>query len=190
VTELTAAGFEVGLVAHRDSTATAKVLFPWPGFKSKPKMDIVRNSAASWRAVREFKPDVLHSFSRALYMLPLLRTRLPKIMSYQRHPGTRQVAWPSLLGGETLFFTGCSEHICEHGRPAGGRWQAIHNFIDPRKFTYSPSVRADAPLVFLSRVEPLKGAHVAIEVARQTGRRLLIAGNHAATGAGGRYWTE
>ncbi len=55
---------------------------------------------------------------------------------------------------------------------------------------FSASVAADAPLVFLSRVERIKGAHTAIEVARRTGRRLIIAGNHAASGPERQYWDE
>jgi len=39
---------------------------------------------------RRVRPDVLHSFSRLLYLLPLFAKRLPKIMSYQRLPGRRQ----------------------------------------------------------------------------------------------------
>jgi hypothetical protein len=130
--ELAARKHEVALVAHRDSTATDQ-MFPWPGLKSQLPLDTARNAAALWSAVHDFKPDVLHSFSRALYLLPLLRDRIPKIMSYQRHPGARQVAWAARLGGASLQFTGCSEHICRKGRAAGGTWHAIHNFVDPVK---------------------------------------------------------
>jgi glycosyltransferase involved in cell wall biosynthesis len=55
---------------------------------------------------------------------------------------------------------------------------------------FRAAVPADAPLVFLSRVEPIKGAHLAIDVARQVGRRLVIAGNHGEEGEIGRYWRE
>ena len=51
-----------------------------------------------------------------------------------------------------------------------------------------PTVAPDAPLCFLSRVESIKGAHWAIEIARRTARRLVIAGNHADSGAEGEYW--
>src|SRR5258708_33661183 len=55
VTELAASGFEIGLVAHRDSTAAAKVLYPWPAFKSQRKLDSRRNTAALWRSARDLK---------------------------------------------------------------------------------------------------------------------------------------
>ena len=90
----------------------------------------------------------------------------------------------------SLTFTGCSGYIAGNGRRAGGRWEAIHNPVDVDRFAFSPSVPGDAPLVFLSRVERIKGAHTAIAVARRTGRRLLIAGNHSASGPEARYWEE
>jgi glycosyltransferase involved in cell wall biosynthesis len=51
-----------------------------------------------------------------------------------------------------------------------------------------PSVPIDAPLLFLSRVESIKGPHLAIEAAREAGRRLVIAGNHSATPQEATYW--
>src|SRR6185437_12952042 len=64
----------------------------------------------------------------------------------------------------------------------------IHNFADTENLHFSPNVAADAPLVFLSRVEEIKGAHWAIEIARRTGNRLIIAGNHSDSGPEGEYW--
>jgi glycosyltransferase involved in cell wall biosynthesis len=43
-------------------------------------------------------------------------------------------------------------------------------------------VDVDAPLVFLGRLERFKGAHSAIEIARRSGRRLVIAGNKVSDG--------
>jgi glycosyltransferase involved in cell wall biosynthesis len=188
---LRARGHEVGLVAHPDSAASVEAFYPWPGALSQRARDTFANARALRRAVRDFRPDVLHSFSRLMYLAPLLPGRLPKIMSYQRNPSLRTTAWARRLARGSLRFTGCSEYICSVGRSAGGDWTAIPNFVDLDKFTFRPTVPADAPLVFLSRVEPIKGADVAIRVARRAGRRLLIAGNHATDdGPNGRYWRE
>lgn len=181
-------GHTVGLVAHAESTSPAQHHFPWPGINSESKSDTWRNAWALRRAVREFEPDVLHSFSRLVYLLPLLPKRLPKIMSYQRHTGGRQIAWAARLGGPSLRFTGCSDYICSMGRPEGGDWRAIPNFVELDKLTFVPSVPADAPLVFLSRVEAIKGPELAIAVARATGRRLLLAGNYDASGVHREFW--
>ena len=112
-------------------------------------------------ATKSFRPDLIHSFSRLAYLLPLLTKRLPKIMSYQRHTGGRQIALAKKLGGDSLSFTGCSEFIATMGRQWGADWEAIHNFVDVEFYKFSPEVPDDAPLVFLSRLERIKGAHTA-----------------------------
>jgi glycosyltransferase involved in cell wall biosynthesis len=183
-------GHEVGLVAHADSTAPTARFYPWPGLVSQRHWDTLKNTWALSRAVADFRPDLVHSFSRLMYLFPLLAGRLSKVMSYQRQPSRRTTRWALRLARGRLRFTGCSEHICRAGRQAGGNWTAIHNFVDVGRYTFRESVPADAPLVFLSRVEAIKGTHLAIEAARRTGRRLLIAGNHAEDGENGRYWHE
>ncbi len=190
VTELRSRGHTVGLVAHRDSTSPADVLFPWRGFKSQNKYDALRNTATLWSAAQKFQPDIIHSFSRVLYLLPLLNSRLPKIMSYQRQPSGRTVGWGAKLAKGSLTFTGCSDYICRQGGVAGGVWHTIPNCVELEKYTFQQNVERNAPLVFLSRVERIKGAHSAIAVARRTGRRLLIAGNYSTTGVERRYWEE
>jgi glycosyltransferase involved in cell wall biosynthesis len=45
-------------------------------------------------------------------------------------------------------------------------------------------------MVFLSRIEEIKGVHTAIEIAKRCGIRLIIAGNHANCGSQWRYWED
>ena len=56
--------------------------------------------------------------------------------------------------------------------------------------TYTPrdSVLPDAPLVFLGRLDPIKGAHDAIAIARGACRRLVIAGNRLSDGPDAGYF--
>ncbi len=188
VRELRRQGHVIGLVAHPDSASPADRRFGWPGRRSGSSADALRNAAALRRAVREFQPDLLHSFSRLAYLLPLLPSRLPKVMSYQRHTGGRGIAAMARLGGRSLRFTGCSEFICGQGRRAGGNWTAIPNFVELGKYDFVPAVPADAPLVFLSRIETIKGPDLAIAIARASGRRLLLAGSPAKEGPEREYW--
>lgn len=111
-------------------------------------------------------------------------------MSYQRATGGRRNNIGARMAGDTLIFTACSEHIARMGRAWGGTWIAIHNFVDVNFYRYSPHVDVDAPLVFLSRVEEIKGAHIAIRIARESGRRLVIAGNRVNSAEGQRYWSQ
>lgn len=188
IAELKQRGHEVGLVAHPDSTATVDYLLGWRGMSPDSSSAHVQNVRTLRKAVNEFEPSVVHSFSRLLYLAPLLAKQLPKVMSYQRHAGGTQIKLAAALAGSSLNFTGCSEFIAKMGRQHGGTWHAIPNFVDMAQFQFAPSVAGDAPLVFLSRVEPIKGPHLAIEVAKKTGRRLLIAGNYAEYGTDRDYW--
>ena len=183
-------GYQVGLVAHPASTCRADAFYPWNGVRSQSSIDSYRNMRVLRKAVVAFEPDVLHSFSRILYMLPILRLALPKIMSYGREPTRRTVRLGAALANGSLSFTGCSEYISRQGRRGGGEWRAIHNFVDTDLYRFQDRIAGDAPLVFLSRVERIKGAHSAIAIARRSGRRLIIAGNHASSGPECDYWTR
>jgi glycosyltransferase involved in cell wall biosynthesis len=175
-------GHQVALLAHPDSTAPADQRFSWPGLAGGSATATFRNGLMLRRAVSSFHPDVVHSFSRLAYLLPVLPSRQPVIMSYQRHTGGRQITWAARLAGSSLRFTGCSEFICEMGRRAGGRWEAIANFVELDRLAFVAAVPTDAPLVFLSRLDDVKGPDFAIAIARAAGRRLILAGNHAASG--------
>lgn len=183
-------GHQVALVAHRESTCPANSSFGWTGMRSQATMDTLLNTWDLWNAVQLFQPDILHSFSRLQYLLPLLFAPLPKVMSYQRQPTGRTVQWAGRLAGKSLTFTGCSEHICQQGRAFGGSWYPIHNAVELEKYTFQPTVSSDAPLVFLSRIERIKGAHTAIAAAKLANRRLWIAGNRVDTLEGQQYWEE
>lgn len=181
-------GHQIGLVAHPASTAPADYFIGWPQTTPNSARTHAQNARALLNAVGEFRPLLLHSYSRLLYLALLLPRRLPKIMSYQRATGGRQTRLAASIGGTSLVFTGCSDYIAAMGRNHGGTWHAIPNFVDTSYYRFSPRVASDAPLVFLSRIESIKGAHIAIEVARRTGRRLLLAGNYAQGGPEGEYW--
>lgn len=187
--EYLAAGHEIGLVGHPESTSKTTAFFPWPGRTSTGASDLLRNADMLRKAANEFNPDVIHSFSRLLWLFPLALDRRPKVMSYQREPTGRTVRWSNIVHRGRLQFTGCSEYICHNGRRrGGGEWTSIPNAVDLNRYHFQPHVASNAPLVFLSRIESIKGCHAAIQVAKQTGRRLLIAGNHSDHGEAGEYW--
>ena len=172
---LEARGHQVTLFAHRDSD-TAGRLVPYGGKRPGHPVDLARNTASIARLAVS-RPDVVHSFGRLATLLPLLPTAIPKIMSYQREPTLSQVRRATgLARAETMAFTGCSEHIAAMMRPIAPSY-AVFNGVPLSTYTFRDRVEPDAPLVFLGRVERIKGAHTAIEIARQSGRRLVIAGN-------------
>jgi glycosyltransferase involved in cell wall biosynthesis len=188
VQELRRRGHEIGLLANPASECPVDFFVGWQGSHSQKKTDTVRNTLALLRAVDRFQPSVVHSFARLMYLLPLLPRKISKIMSYQRGAGGNQIRIASKFGGSSVAFTGCSEYIAQMGRPWGSRWTAIPNFVDTDFFRFQPEVCADAPLVFLSRIERIKGAHAAIKLARASKRRLILAGNRVNHEEGENYW--
>jgi glycosyltransferase involved in cell wall biosynthesis len=190
VTGLQSRGHTVGLVAHRDSTSQANHCFAWKGLQSQNQWDMVQNTIGLWSAFQQFQPDIVHSFSRIFYLLPILRSTIPKVMSYQRNPSQRTTALGLKLANGSLSFIGCSDYICGLGKVVGGNWHTVHNCVELEKYQFQPTVQPDAPLVFLSRIERIKGAHTAIAIAQRTSRRLLIAGNYSTTGTERQYWEQ
>lgn len=187
---LRVAGHIVGLVAKAGSTCAVDAAFAWPDERIAGLRPTLRNTLALRRAVDSFHPDVVHSFARLAYLGSLLASNRPKIMSYQRHTGGRGVGLAARLGGRHLHFTGCSEFICNQGRRAGGTWTAIPNLVDLGRFEFAPTVAPDAPLLFLSRLDDIKGPDTAIAIAKAARRRLIIAGNISADPGQRRFFAQ
>ena len=168
-------GHDVTLFAHEDSEAPCR-LVPYDGTDPRAVSNTIRNALSVSRLAID-RPDVLHSFGRLAYLTPLLPMRIPKIMSYQREPTLGRVQMAMRLSREgTLAFTGCSDHIAEQIRPYGPAY-TVYNGVPLDTYTFQPEVGENAPLVFLGRIAPIKGTHTAVEVARRSGRPLVIAGN-------------
>ena len=74
------------------------------------------------------------------------------------------------------LFTASSNWCASTGNVAGN-WVTVFNAIEFNKYTLKTDVKWEAPLIFLSRIEKLKGAHEAISVAKATNNKLIIAGN-------------
>ena len=176
-------GHEITLFAHPGSS-TAATLVPYGvpphvGWRAR-LTELAQVGAGLWRRRRAI--DLIHSFGRLRALLPVLPLRgLPKLQSYQR----AEVPWDGVkmalrLAGTSIRFTACSRSVCAEHRRRGrslGRWDVVHNGVEMARYDFAPTVTADAPLVFLGRLEPIKGTHHAIAIARAAGRRLVIAGN-------------
>lgn len=191
---LAARGHEVTLFAHPESR-TAGRLVPYgapPHFGARARLaELWQVGAGLWRGRAEV--DLVHSFGRLAALLPVLPIRrLPKIQSYQRATVPwRGVRAAARLAGDSIRFTGCSSSVYkDRSGPRAGTWHTVFNGVPIAKYDFVPRVPPDAPLVFLGRLEPIKGAHHAIAIARQSGRQLIIAGNRVEEGAGARYFDD
>jgi glycosyltransferase involved in cell wall biosynthesis len=170
-------GHDVTLFAHPDSSPACR-LVPWPGRKSGSAADGARNAAllAARTLVQRF--DLIHSFSRLAYLTPLLPFPVPKLMSYQREITRRSVVRAQALSRGTLWFSAISRALMRNVADIG-TWRLTFNGVAMSTYRFRAEPGADAPLVFLGRVEEIKGPHIAIEVARRVGLPLVIAGNLA-----------
>jgi len=171
---LVANGHQVLLVANENSNIDVPLL-------KFPKQQIgVLTHIKNMRTIAKlhcFQPDVIHSFGRLAYLLPFAYSKTPKLMSYQREPTIKQIInAQKIFRKNTLSFTGCSEYISKQIMPYA-KSTAIHNGVETFKYDFVSAVDQNAPLVFLGRIEPIKGTHIAIAIAEITGKKLVIAGN-------------
>lgn len=182
-------GHQVTLFANRNSQVSCR-LKPYPGSRSQNKADTLANMWKVSAAVQRGHFDLVHSFARLAYLAPLLPLSIPKIMSYQRAVTPRSVQLGNLLSRGTLSFTACAAHLIQPWR-SDRNFHVIYNGVPLEKYRLVEQVEADrAPLIYLGRIEEIKGVHLAVEVARRSGRCLLIAGNVPGEEHHRRYFAE
>lgn len=127
-----------------------------------------------WKHRKDF--DLIHNFGRLLYLLPILNSPVKKIMTYGRIIRGRNIKYINLLPNKSLIFTAPSDWCVNTGNTSG-KWVTVYNSIDFSKYIPTNNLPEDAPLIFLSRLEKLKGAHEAIQIAKETNNNLILAGN-------------
>lgn len=170
-------GHDVVLFASPDSTTRAHQI-GYGARRSTGSINTLRNMATLTNQLGRGEFDVVHSFSRLAYLLPLMPARLPKLMTYQRQITPRSVSLAKRLSRGSLHFSAVSQAMTANTQHLVD-WHVIPNMVDTQAMAPIDSdiAHASRPLVFLGRIESIKGVHLAIECARRTSRRLLIAGN-------------
>lgn len=127
-----------------------------------------------WRNKNKY--DLVHNFGRLAYLLPILNHDIKKIMTYGREIHAPNIKIINQFRIRNLIFTAPSE-FCKRTGNVSGNWKTVFNAIEFNRYDLNKTVSSDAPLIFLSRLERLKGAHEAVEIALITGEKLIIAGN-------------
>lgn len=176
--EYTKLGHEVTLLAGPDSYCDGKTLTFGQNNLQKSKWQVLKEILYVWKylLLNHRKFDMVHSFGRLVYLLPILNKPIKKIMSYQREVTVKNIQLINKLPNRNLHFTGCSDYIAQK-KGLAGNWHTVYNFIDPSQYTFVEQVPEDAPFVFLGRLDRVKGCHHCIELAKKMGRKLIIAGN-------------
>jgi glycosyltransferase involved in cell wall biosynthesis len=172
-------GHEVHLLVTSGSKVEGCTVHPFgkEGFPPK-KWDARKAIPIAWNFLWKHRTqfDLIHNFGRLAYLLPILNHPIKKIMTYGREISSRNIRLMNSLSNRNLIYTGCSKDLISRVN-AGGRWVVVYNAIPFSQYTLQPVVAQDAPLMFLGRIERIKGAHTAIAVAKATNHRLILAGN-------------
>lgn len=172
-------GHDVHLLVTTGSQVEGCTVHPFgkEGFPPK-RCDARMAIPTAWRFLWKHRNnfDLIHNFGRLAYLIPILNHPVKKIMTYGREISSKNIRWVNRLPNRNLVFTGCSRDLISRVY-ANGRWEVVYNAIPFNQYTLQPTVSEDAPLMFLGRIERVKGAHTAIAVAKATGNRLILAGN-------------
>jgi glycosyltransferase involved in cell wall biosynthesis len=177
--EYTRLGHEVHLLVTRGSFVEGCTVHGYgkEGFPPR-KIDALLAIPKAWWFIWKNRNsfDLIHNFGRLAYLLPVLNCTVKKIMTYGREISKRNILQINKFKNKNLVFTGCSSNLVSRGNVAG-RWETVYNAIDFSKYTLVEKVADDAPLMFLGRIERVKGCHTAIRIAIETRNRLMIGGN-------------
>ncbi|MDC1505567.1 glycosyltransferase [Winogradskyella sp.] len=173
----TAMGHEVYLLANPASNCTAaQEIFAFPALHSRGYGNVIKNAWQLYKVAKKVKPDVVHSFSRLLYTYPLLlTTNLAFLQTYGRFISPKSTKLASLIGSKKMNFTSAAKHMLNHLNDTR-KFTPIYNFVDVNYFKPNDQVEQDH-LMFLGRIEDIKGTKECIEVALATNTKLIIAGN-------------
>lgn len=176
--EFTKLGHDVTLLAGPDSHCSGKTYSFGKNKLQKSSIQKTNELVWVWSFLLKNKNnfDVIHNFGRLLYLLPILNYSVKKVMTYGRPVTQKLIRLINKLPNKNLLFTACSND-CVSGGNIAGKWVTVYNAIDFSKYKLNPSIDKDAPLIFLGRIEEVKGTHTAVKVALATQNKLLIAGN-------------
>ncbi len=187
-------GHRVTLIARPESTVPVP-LIPYGGpehFTRRARAtELLDVGRVLWSRRRD--TDVILSWGRLAALAPVLPIRsIAKIQRYDRD----MVPWKGVaravsISGRSLTFAGASDSVYDElpaRGPKGGHWITLYDGVDTSRYAFTASLPHDAPLMFLGRFEPRKGADRAIEIARRAGRTLILTGTIDKSPGGPEYF--
>ena len=173
--ELVKRGHEITLFASGDSISQARLQAVCPHFLRGSKRDKgilnLLNVVACLQRAEEF--DIIHNHTTiegmstaGLVNTPVLTTLHGDLKEDFRVLFSHYKGWYNTISRSAKSILPEKE----------GFVGVIYNAIDSGSYPFNSGQRDDH-LLYLSRISPEKGAHLAIQVAQRLGKRLIIAGN-------------
>jgi glycosyltransferase involved in cell wall biosynthesis len=168
-------GHEVTLFASGDAVTKARLVSVCSHYlrgtdRDKSILNML-NAVACLERSDQF--DIIHNHTELEGMSIACLTRTPMLTTLHGNlKGDSQILFSRYAGWYNTISYSAKSLLPEKERFAG----VIYNAIDVDAFPFV-AARFDTTLLFLSRISAEKGPHLAIEVARKLGMRLIIAGN-------------
>jgi glycosyltransferase involved in cell wall biosynthesis len=164
-------GWNVTLFATGDSLTRAKLHAVIVGYEedaaADPKVAEYLHIAEVFEHAAEF--DLIHSHYDFMALSYSRLVRTPVLTTIHGFSS------PKIMPIYQKYRDGYYVSISDADRAPGLNYLAtVHNGIDLTLYPFQE--RGGDDLIFLGRLHPDKGVHLAIEVARRSGRRLIIAG--------------
>ncbi|RFZ82242.1 glycosyltransferase family 4 protein [Mucilaginibacter terrenus] len=171
-------GHEVTLLAGPDSYCNGTTITFGTNDLERSNATKNKEIVSVWKYLHHNKKsfDLVHNFGRLIYLLPILNGNLKKLMTYGRPVSRKGIKLFTTLPNRNLLFTACSNYCVSTGNVAGS-WNTVYNAIDFSRYEVNDVLNFNMPLMFLGRLDKIKGVHTAIEVAKATGNNLILAGN-------------
>ena len=173
--ELVRRGHDVTLFASGDSITTARLVPGSPrylrGSAQEGELLSLMNAVSCLEEADRFDVIHNHTMPEGLALAGFVDT--PVLTTLHGRPkGTARELFERYRGWYVTISRSARALLPPKGRFAG----VIHNAIDCASYPFDDSPRDDH-LLFLSRINEEKGPHLAIQLARRLGRKLVIAGN-------------
>ncbi len=187
--EYTKSGHEVTLLAGPGSYCNGETVTFGKNSNDPSDLDWYQNILYVWRYLLKHKGefDLIHNFGRLLYLVPVLNNPVKKIMSYQREVSPNGIRAVTLLPHKNITFTACSDNCAATGKGIG-TWRTVYNCVDFTQYDFNADVDESSPLMFLGRLDKVKGLHTAINAALKTNNKLFIGGNIPTTDDNYQYY--
>lgn len=173
--ELVRRGHDVTLFASGDALTSARLVSICAHFLRGSNRDAgiltMLNVVSCLEQANNF--DIIHNHTCFEGLATAGLTRTPMLTTLH---GNLDGDWRELFAFYRGWYNTIS-HSAKRLLPAKERFAGvIYNSIDVKSYPFNGG-RHEPYMLFLARISYEKGPHLAIEVARGTGRRLIIAGN-------------
>lgn len=120
--------------------------------------------------------DIVVNHGRLDYLEGVYRTKKPVIHWFHNPLTGREVSFVRQRRKQGDVFIGISRSQIEND-PESGRFKVVYNPVDIGAIPFTATADRPPFLLFLGRLTANKGAHLAIEVARKSGMKLMMGGN-------------